>query len=289
VSICYITTHTCPSRSFSLSAVIFHRLSTVSFSLSFIFPSPCLKSGISGVDLAVFILAMPAVLPWYLFLVCLGAVSKSMYSEGIQDNVFGVVLISSGVASGIIGLVITWRFAKKELHKDAEVNMWRMVDPKSLPEVGSRSPTPISMLAEASSSADNTANGIDEENPSSNDSSYRVDVTSDIQKNANDDYNDNMIDTDIGNTNSSGSNLGGKMKQVVQKLTHTTPTTISTPPPARRHTSTNIMIEESDLGFADYFRTQVLGEDEYGDNNSAEQHSYRKNLDWTEIILDDFS
>jgi len=253
------------------------------------------QSGISGVDLAVFILAMPAVLPWYLFLVCLGAVSSSMFSEGIQDNVFGVILISSGVASGIIGLVITWRFAKKELQKEAEVNMWRIVDPKSLPEVGSRSPAPISML-EAPSSADNDADGNDEdeENPSSNHSSYRVDVTNDIQKNESDDYNDNVTDTNIGKTNSSDSNLGEKVKQVVQKLTlkskeeHKTPKGLSTPPPARRRTPTNIIIEESDLAFSDYFRTQVLGEDEHGDDN-AEQDSYRKNLDWTEIILDDFS
>jgi hypothetical protein len=270
-------------------------LTPVSFcSLSLIFVS--FFSGISGVDLAVFILAIPAVLPWYLFLICLGAVSSSMYSDGIQDNVFGVVLISTGVASGIIGLVITWRFAKKELQKDAEVNMWRMavVNPKKLPEVGSRSHTPTSLMLAAPSSGDNTVNGFDEENPpSSNVTPLRVEAFDDIQV-TNDEYNDNiMIDTNnnMGKTTSRDSSIGEKVKEVVRKLKlksksePTIPTT--TTPPARRCTSTttNIIIEDSDLRFADYFRTQVLGEDDYGDNDSA----YRNNLDWTEIILDDFS
>mmetsp|Transcript_20922 Transcript_20922/g.31200 ORF Transcript_20922/g.31200 Transcript_20922/m.31200 type:complete len:518 (-) Transcript_20922:100-1653(-) len=264
--------------------------------------------GISGVDLATFILAMPAVMPWYLFLVCLGAVSSSMYSEGIDDNVFGVVLISTGVASGIIGLVITWRFAKKELQKDAEMDKWRVGDPKELPQVGtrSRSPTPTEMmmavLPTPSSSGvasldDNIDDGNDEENPSSNyDPSL---VIHDIQKATDyDEYNDNdnTIDDTIGNTSSSDSKkLGEKVKQVVRKLKFNSKSSEEEPNAQAAATrispaaNTNIIFEERDLGFTDYFRTQVLGQDGYDDNGNAIQQNYRNHLDWTEIILDDFS
>ena len=169
-----------------------------------------------------------------------------------------------------------------------------MVNPKKLPEVGSRSHTPTSSMLAAPSSGDNTVNGFDEENPpSSNVTPLRVEAFDDIQV-TNDEYNDNiMIDTNnnMGKITSRDSSIGEKVKEVVRKLKlksksePTIPTT--TTPPARRCTSTttNIIIEDSDLRFADYFRTQVLGEDDYGDNDSA----YRNNLDWTEIILDDFS
>jgi len=263
--------------------------------------------GISGVDLATFILAMPAVMPWYLFLVCLGAVSSSMYSEGIDDNVFGVVLISTGVASGIIGLVITWRFAKKELQKDAEMDKWRVGDPKELPQVGtrSRSPTPTEMMmavlpTPSSSSVvasldDNIDDGNDEENQLSNyDPSL---VMHDIQNATDDDvYNDNTIDDTIGYTNSSDSKkLGEKVKQVVRKLKFNSKSSEEEPNAQAAATrispaaDTNIIFEERDLGFTDYFRTQVLGQDGYDDNGNAIQQNYRNHLDWTEIILDDFS
>jgi uncharacterized membrane protein YdjX (TVP38/TMEM64 family) len=236
--------------------------------------------GISGVDLGVFILSIPAVLPWYFFLVCLGAVSNNMYVDGIQDNMFGLLLMSTGVSSGIIGLIITWRFAKKELKKDAELNQWREVNAKNLPEVTSRSNVVV----------------VDEENPSSNsnnDTSLRIDELNGTDKQEIDDYNENAK---IEETISSDSNLGEKVKQVVRKLklkskkkdTTTTPSSAL----SRERTHTNI-IEESDLECRDYFRTQVLGEDVYYDENgkAAGQltQSYRTNLGWTELILDDFS
>ncbi len=296
--------------------------------------------GISGVDMVTFMLAMPAVLPWYLFLVCLGAVSSGMAytsEEGgggggnnsiLEDNVLGVVLISTGVASGIIGLVITWRFAKKELQKDAEMEQWRMKDPmmeeeeEELPEVimgrtRTRSATPVSMmLAELPSSTslsssaavstslhDKIDNGTDEENPSSNYHNPTFLATHEMQKAmATDEYNDNNIATDdtIDTTNSSDSKLGEKVKKVVSKLKKFNSKSSSEEDSSKRqvtattnhpaNANTKIIIEERDLGFTDYFRTQVLGGDGFDDNNSnAIQQNYRKNLDWPEIILDDFS
>jgi hypothetical protein len=203
-----------------------------------------------------------------------------MYVHGIQDNMFGLVLMSTGVSCGIIGLIITWRFAKKELKKDAELNQWREVNAKNLPEVTSRS----------------NAVAVDEENPSSNsnnDTSLRIDELNGTDKQEIDDYNENAK---IEETISSDSNLGEKVKQVVRKLklkskkkgTTTTPSSAL----SRERTHTNI-IEESDLECRDYFRTQVLGEDVYYDENgkAAGQltQSYRTNLGWTELILDDFS
>lgn len=254
--------------------------------------------GISGVNLISFILAMPAVLPWYLFLVCLGSISSGMYSDGFEDNVVGVVLTSTGVASGIIGLVITWRFAKKELQKDAVMEEWKMKDPQQLPEVGprSRSLTPSSVMLEAlplpsfsvETSLDDTNIGADEENSLSNqDPSLQITVIHDMKK-ATDDYCDNTTEENmIANSNSSGSSLGEKVKHIARKLKfnskssdedpHTQATAAS--PPAN-----TTIIEERDLGFTDYLRTQVLGQDDIG-----RHQNYRRNLDWTEIILDDFS
>jgi len=261
--------------------------------------------GISGVNLISFILAMPAVLPWYLFLVCLGAVSSSMYSEGVDDNVFGVVLISTGVASGIIGLVITWRFAKKELQKDAMMEQWRMKDPKQLPEVGprSRSPTPSSTMLEVPPPPlfsvetlldDNIGDGADEENSLGNhDPSTQITVIHDMPKASDEYYNNTTDEHIIANTNSSGSSLGEKLKHAVRKLKFNSKSSEEEPdiqatassPPA----NTTIIIEERDLGFTDYLRTQVLGQDEFDDNDIGRHQNYRRNLDWTEIILDDFS
>jgi len=299
--------------------------------------------GISGVDMVTFMLAMPAVLPWYLFLVCLGAVSSGMAytsEEGggggggnnsiLEDNVLGVVLISTGVASGIIGLVITWRFAKKELQKDAEMEQWRMKDPmieeeeeEELPEVimgrtRTRSATPVSMmLAELPSSStslssaaavstsfhDKIDDGTDEENPSSNYHNSTFLATHEMQKaTTTDEYNDNNIATDdaIDITNSSDSKFGEKVKKVVRKLKKFNSKSSSEEDSSKRqvtatinhpaNANTKIIIEERDLGFTDYFRTQVLGGDGFDDNNSNTiQQNYRKNLDWPEIILDDFS
>mmetsp|Transcript_1762 Transcript_1762/g.2454 ORF Transcript_1762/g.2454 Transcript_1762/m.2454 type:complete len:551 (-) Transcript_1762:14-1666(-) len=290
--------------------------------------------GISGVDMVTFMLAMPAVLPWYLFLVCLGAVSSGMRYVGgegngnlLEDHVFGVILISTGIASGIIGLVITWRFAKKELQKDAEMERWRMKDPmmeeeekEELPDVimgrtRTRSslavhpPSPSlsssSVVVAATSLDDNIDDGADEENPSSyyHDPSFLV--THEMQQATTDEYNDNYnsnITTDdtIGNSTSSDSKLGEKVKQVVRKLKkinnsksseedskHQAQASAASLP--ANSSTTNITIEDRDLGFTDYFRTQVLGEDGFNDNSNAMQHNYRNNLDWPEIILDDFS
>lgn len=73
--------------------------------------------GISGVSWESFILAMVGVMPWHLWLICLGASANSVYDESTETSVMSIVLMGMGVAFGVIGLVITWRFARKELQK----------------------------------------------------------------------------------------------------------------------------------------------------------------------------
>eukprot|EP00571_Detonula_confervacea_P010844 CAMPEP_0172301516 /NCGR_PEP_ID=MMETSP1058-20130122/3391_1 /TAXON_ID=83371 /ORGANISM="Detonula confervacea, Strain CCMP 353" /LENGTH=446 /DNA_ID=CAMNT_0013011659 /DNA_START=97 /DNA_END=1437 /DNA_ORIENTATION=+ len=76
--------------------------------------------GITGVNWAEFLLAMVGILPWHLLLICLGASSASMYDESKQTTLIGVILTAMGVAFGMIGLAITWTFAKKELQKEVD-------------------------------------------------------------------------------------------------------------------------------------------------------------------------
>ena len=89
--------------------------------LNFLMPFGVLNYvfGISGVDWVAFLLAMVGTLPRTLLLVVVGAGAGSVYHEGDvgQDTTVGVVLISTGIAFGIIGLAITWNFAKDELQK----------------------------------------------------------------------------------------------------------------------------------------------------------------------------
>jgi uncharacterized membrane protein YdjX (TVP38/TMEM64 family) len=73
--------------------------------------------GITGVDAAVFLLAMVGILPWHFLLVFLGASAETMYDDGVETTTMGVILIAMGVAFCIIGMAITWKFAKKELQK----------------------------------------------------------------------------------------------------------------------------------------------------------------------------
>ena len=77
---------------------------------------------------------MVGVLPWHLMLVCLGASSASFVSfnfdledensDGSTSTISGEgmslvkgILMATGVAFGLIGLAITWKFARKELQK----------------------------------------------------------------------------------------------------------------------------------------------------------------------------
>ena len=73
--------------------------------------------GITGVDWADFLLAMVSIIPWHLLLVCLGAGSQTMYDESAATTEVGVILISTGIAFMILGMVITWRHARGELQK----------------------------------------------------------------------------------------------------------------------------------------------------------------------------
>ena len=73
--------------------------------------------GITAVDWAVFTMAMVGILPWHLLLICLGASSATVYDKSGEITLMQIILMSTGVAFGIIGLVITWKFAKKELQK----------------------------------------------------------------------------------------------------------------------------------------------------------------------------
>lgn len=80
--------------------------------------------GITGVPWVTFVISMVGILPWQLFLICLGASSATVYDtnsgeeedEGVQ--LIRILLSSMGVAFGFIGLAITWKFAKKELQRE---------------------------------------------------------------------------------------------------------------------------------------------------------------------------
>eukprot|EP00579_Thalassiosira_antarctica_P006571 CAMPEP_0201900140 /NCGR_PEP_ID=MMETSP0902-20130614/51744_1 /ASSEMBLY_ACC=CAM_ASM_000551 /TAXON_ID=420261 /ORGANISM="Thalassiosira antarctica, Strain CCMP982" /LENGTH=467 /DNA_ID=CAMNT_0048433719 /DNA_START=70 /DNA_END=1473 /DNA_ORIENTATION=- len=76
--------------------------------------------GITGVNWAEFLLAMAGIIPWHLLLIFLGASAETMYDESVKPTLMGVILMAMGIASGIIGLAITWKFAKKELQKEVE-------------------------------------------------------------------------------------------------------------------------------------------------------------------------
>ena len=81
--------------------------------------------GITGVPWDKFVISVVGILPWQLFLICLGASSATVYdtNSGEEEEEEGVQLIrillsSMGVAFGFIGLAITWKFAKKELQRE---------------------------------------------------------------------------------------------------------------------------------------------------------------------------
>jgi uncharacterized membrane protein YdjX (TVP38/TMEM64 family) len=85
--------------------------------------------GISGAKAEEFVLSMVGVVPWHLLLICLGASSASFVSfdfdmqnenNGVDEEGISLVkgiLMAMGVAFGLIGFAITWKFARKELQK----------------------------------------------------------------------------------------------------------------------------------------------------------------------------
>lgn len=76
--------------------------------------------GITGVPWFSFVISMVGILPWQLFLICLGASSATVYdtNSGEEEEFIRILLSSMGVAFGFIGLAITWKFAKKELQRE---------------------------------------------------------------------------------------------------------------------------------------------------------------------------
>mmetsp|Transcript_42898 Transcript_42898/g.91212 ORF Transcript_42898/g.91212 Transcript_42898/m.91212 type:complete len:474 (-) Transcript_42898:303-1724(-) len=95
--------------------------------------------GITGVDWAAFLLAMAGIVPWHFLLVFLGASAETVYNESKETTLMGVILIATGIAFCIIGLVITWNFAKKELQKEVDsappstAAAYRLADRKLIP------------------------------------------------------------------------------------------------------------------------------------------------------------
>ena len=73
--------------------------------------------GITGVGWEEFLLAMVGIVPWHTLLLFPGASAETMYDEDVETTLAGVILIGIGVAFGILGLVIMWRYAKVELQK----------------------------------------------------------------------------------------------------------------------------------------------------------------------------
>jgi len=88
--------------------------------------------GITGVPWEAFVLGMVGIIPWHLFLICLGASSATFIDtngrggggHGDDDGIelLRLILSAMGVAFGFIGLAITWKFAKKELQKVSVVS-----------------------------------------------------------------------------------------------------------------------------------------------------------------------
>lgn len=95
--------------------------------------------GISGVQWEEFLLAMAGIVPWQLLLIFLGASAETMYDEETDTTLMGVILMATGVAFGIIGLAIMWKFAKKELQKSVDATApsnaagYRVHDPDARP------------------------------------------------------------------------------------------------------------------------------------------------------------
>merc|ERR1712194_716417 len=76
----------------------------------------------TGVGWEEFLLAMAGILPWHLLLIVLGASAETMYDDGTDTSLISVILMAMGVGFGTIGLVILWKFAKKELQKSVDAN-----------------------------------------------------------------------------------------------------------------------------------------------------------------------
>ena len=76
-----------------------------------------------GVEVELFLVSILAVLPWYLFLVSIGAGVSFMY------NGHGFLGTFIGVGSSAIALVIVWKIAKDELQTEVELYQWRKVVP----------------------------------------------------------------------------------------------------------------------------------------------------------------
>ena len=73
--------------------------------------------GISGVSGPSFVLGVIGVVPWHLWLISVGASANSLIYDDDNAILFRIILLGMGTACGVIGLVITWKFAKKELQK----------------------------------------------------------------------------------------------------------------------------------------------------------------------------
>jgi hypothetical protein len=67
-----------------------------------------------GVDMALFLVAIVAVMPWYLFLICVGAAVSNILYDG--SSFIGLAI---GVACGAVVMAIVCAMAKDELLVEA--------------------------------------------------------------------------------------------------------------------------------------------------------------------------
>ena len=208
-----------------LKVMLLMRLSLIPFGvLNYVF-------AMKGVDMGLFIVGVFGLLPFYLFLVCLGASANSMYDGR------GFIGATIGLMCGSLALVVAWRFAKDELQKEVESRQWRKVMNNPSDEMTAKTGDNVSVASRGGS----------------------------------------------------GKSIGTNLKQLAAKLKLT-----KTPKAKRKKNNENDkqatleavdknIVEDSDLGSADYVRVQILGEGESG------KGTYREKLDLAEIILDDFS
>jgi hypothetical protein len=80
--------------------------------------------GITGVSLHDFTLSLVGILPSLIFTAVVGATAGTLALSSNHNSIYSnsqqlgwIILICSGVAFGIIALVLTWKLVKKELQK----------------------------------------------------------------------------------------------------------------------------------------------------------------------------
>lgn len=76
--------------------------------------------GVTSVNGEDFTSSLIGIIPWQLLTVCIGATASNAFErrENEDQKLAGIVLISTGIAFALIALIMTWSYARAELHKE---------------------------------------------------------------------------------------------------------------------------------------------------------------------------